>query len=295
MKNNDPMEKKILNEVEKLIKKMIPSDPTFAHYKKQCICCEKSGKRMNKEHIFPQWLLKKTNNMGNLLKTLHGDIPGKSFTIPLCEDCNSLLSEKLEAPVSLIFDNIENGKGFNDFEAEKIIQWMWKINGMAFWSVCNKGLTYGIDTLLTRVTEPICYPRSRISIAIGLIKNEFEDSVFSPVGIDSECFYSNVYVAGVFSKLSIIVFYSEFESLIDDFFWTVYTLSDYPIMTNPNNKIFPKISFRNGSEGICITKLLAGKNSKLETEHEKMAKKQIFNILYNARRIELLDKKEKDQ
>ena len=80
-----------------------PTTQSFSHFKHKCVCCEESGKEMSKEHLFPQWLLKMTNTEQDLFSSPYGKIPGISFTVPLCKECNSLLGTKLEAPVSKIF------------------------------------------------------------------------------------------------------------------------------------------------------------------------------------------------
>src|SRR6056297_886001 len=88
--------------------------------KKVCICCQEQGKPTNKEHIFPQWILRITNTFNNPIKGTAGAkrIPGKHCVILICEDCNSEFGRLLETPVSRIFRRIEAGKGFNDLEAE---------------------------------------------------------------------------------------------------------------------------------------------------------------------------------
>ena len=101
----------------------LPSEPSFHHFKNRCICCEESNKEMNREHIFPQWLLKMTNTEQDMFFSPYGKVPGKTYTIPLCKECNSKLGSELEVPVSKIFRSIEGGNGFNDYDAE-----LYKVN-----------------------------------------------------------------------------------------------------------------------------------------------------------------------
>ncbi|HHC6471091.1 TPA: hypothetical protein ACN359_004516 [Vibrio parahaemolyticus] len=71
-----------------------------------CILCTKvleSGNH-NKEHVIPNWILKKFNlhnetvNLPNGTKFKYGQ-----YVIPCCIECNSLLSEELEVPLSKAF------------------------------------------------------------------------------------------------------------------------------------------------------------------------------------------------
>lgn len=253
--------------------KYMPSEPTFTHFKAKCICCEQAGKLMNKEHLYPQWLLRITNCEKTLLSSPYGKVPGKQLTVPLCEDCNSKLGIDLEAPVSQIFSNLKMGLGFSDNDAELLVRWMWKFKGMFYWSICNDNWLYCNMKLKERVLEKIRSPRSRISIGISLIEDEFEKDKFgyAPIGMSSFTFWSNVYSVGVFSNISIVVFYSIFRPLINEEIWTVYTLSEYPMLVNQKKKIFPITFFKNGTLAVKTTKLLLGHKSRLEKLHEEMA------------------------
>lgn len=71
-----------------------------------CILCTKvleSGNH-NKEHVIPNWILKKFNlhnetvNLPNGTKFKYGQ-----YIIPCCIECNNLLSKELEAPLSKVF------------------------------------------------------------------------------------------------------------------------------------------------------------------------------------------------
>lgn len=248
-----------------------PSDPSFHHFKHRCICCEETGKEMNQEHLYPRWLLKRTHTEQDLFNSPNGKIPAISLTVPLCKDCNSQLGRELEKPVSLIFDSIENGNGFSDYDAELLVRWTWKINGMFYWSFCNENWKYGYITLKEHVLSRIVQPRDRISIAISLIEDSEEDFGSAPVGMDAVSFYSNVYGVGVFSKLCIVVFLSVFSDYFDTRLWTVYQLSKTPMVLNPKHRIYPKCGFKKGSEALGYVKSNFGNDSRLYNEHEKIA------------------------
>ncbi|NLF82775.1 MAG: hypothetical protein GX568_02175 [Candidatus Gastranaerophilales bacterium] len=254
----------------------LPSNPSFSHFKEKCICCEETGKRMNKEHVYPQWLLKRTKCEKIYMNSPYGKIPGDQLTIPLCEECNLKLGKQLEEPVSCIFEKIETGNGFNDFEADILVRWVWKIKGMFYWSICNKDWLYGYKSLGEHVLKPIEIHRSRISIGIALIEDAFENKDFgyAPIGLDSFTLWSNVYVVGVFSKISLVVFYTSMKDYINDNIWTIYTLSDFPLMLNPNKNTFPKVTFSTATRAVKITNLLLGHDTPIEKEHEKIALEQ---------------------
>ena len=248
-----------------------PSEPSLKHFKKKCICCEKENKPMSKEHIFPQWLLKMTGNNSINFNWIYGKIPAYNCTVPLCTDCNSILGQQLEAPVKTIFENIEKNEGFNDYDAELIIRWMWKVSGMFYWSICNDHWLYGYMRLFDKVLKPIDMPRNRLSLAISLIKDSYQDYGYAPIGLDSVNIYSNVLSAGVFSNLSIIVFYSFLEDYFDSDKWTIYNLSNYPFLSNSNYKIKPKTSFATADEAISYTIKNAGYGTPLFYAHENIA------------------------
>ena len=249
----------------------MPSDPSFKHFKKQCVCCQRTGQKMNKEHIFPQWLLNHTKARKDVLDWVYGKVPANQATVPLCEECNSQLGTELEGPVRDIFRKIESGEGFNDSDAELLIRWMWKIVGLFYWSICNDYWKYGYITLKEHVLSKIDMPRSRIAIAISLIEDPEEDYGSAPVGLDAFSFYSNIYAAGVFSKLCIVVFHSGFADYIDQEKWSVYQLSDYPMVLAPCNRVYPKTGFKTGSSAIRYMKLVFGNESAIFKRHEEAA------------------------
>lgn len=248
-----------------------PSEPSFSHFRNKCIVCECDDKEMSKEHIFPQWLLNRTNTRKDKINWLGRKVPASSCTIPICVDCNAQLGIELEGPVSKIFESIENGNGFNDCEAELLVRWLWKINGMFYWSICNENWKYGYNTLKERVLSPIESPRNRISIVISLIEDDKEDFGCSPIGLDTFSIFSNVFCAGVFSKISIAVIYSKFAEHVNKDKWSVYTLSSAPLLMNPNYRIFPKVDFKTGSEAVYYTKFFFGNDSIIHKEHESIA------------------------
>ncbi|USK98223.1 hypothetical protein [Bacillus tropicus] len=261
------------------------SNKKKALVKQLCICCKESGKSSNREHIFPQWLLKKTNTFYNPIRGTAGDkkITGNNCVIPICEDCNTTLGKKLEQPVSIIFENLESGKGFNDNEAELLVRWMWKITGMFYWiERANDVDNYGFINIRDRCTKNIGMPRDRISLAVSLIENERDEKFNqSPMGIDVIPEHSNILAAGVFNKVAIIVYYTKFEKLVPNIF-TKYKLSNLPILMNTNNRILPKRGFKTADEAVNKTYQIS--NGELLDAHKFEASKQFIDIIEAAKR-----------
>ncbi|CAI6035703.1 hypothetical protein PAECIP112173_00811 [Paenibacillus sp. JJ-100] len=261
------------------------SNQERALVKQLCISCTERGKKTNKEHIFPQWLLKKTNTFSNPITGTAGNkkIPGKHCVIPICEECNSELGRILELPVSKIFERIENNQGFNDFEAELLVRWMWKITSMFYWIERSKDEDdYGFVSVKDRCLKRIENPRERISIAISLIENEkdekYEDTA---MGIDVLPKYSNVLAAGVFNKTAIIVYYSKYDHLISNNF-TKYQLSSTPFLMNPEKRILPIMGFREPGE--AISKVISVVNGRLLLSHEYEAVMQLKQLTEEAKK-----------
>lgn len=241
--------------------------PSTKHLKDKCVCCEESGKKYSREHVFPKWLLEISNTKQAPFQWLCKPfITGQKCTIPLCIECNNTLGIELEDKVKDIFTNIELGNGFNDYEAELLIRWMWKIVGLLFRTVIP---TYSPNvTVKQHVLSQISQPRDRLSIAISIIKDGYVNYDFTPIGISSIGHYSSIYCAGILSHLSIIVLYTKFIDRIPNN-WGVYTLSKTPLMMNPNKKFYPPVGFENGNVATWKTKEAC--NIELQYFHNKCA------------------------
>jgi hypothetical protein len=80
---------------------------------KHCFICGASplNKEFNDEHVIPDWILRKYN-LHNRQITLPNlaYINYSQYKVPCCKECNSLLSQEFELPISKIID-----KGYNYF------------------------------------------------------------------------------------------------------------------------------------------------------------------------------------
>ena len=128
-----------------------------------CVFCGKKPQNKNKEHIFPQWLLKLTGfdqkkaSVGSNWKT------GKelvfntlSYTFPSCRSCNDEFG-KLEGKVKSIFDKLLFDLVVGVKELELLLDWFDKVRIGAWLGV--KYMNKDIFTM-----EPKYYISSRIGI-----------------------------------------------------------------------------------------------------------------------------------
>lgn len=229
------------------------------HMKEKCVGCNKKKVVFTKEHVFPKWLINKTSTDKTGIKWLDNSrkIPASSCTLPLCEDCNSKFGQKLEQPVSNIFDDLENGIPISDIEAELLVRWGWKTYGM-FWMALK-----GDDWIYTekynlreRVLSPIDKIRKDIVLAVSRIEEIDPFYGDAPMGIDSHNLIDAVFFSGVFNKIAIIISLREFQYMIPNNF-SIYNLKDLRIMNNSQKEFLPKIGFKDDTEAVGITKRIS--------------------------------------
>lgn len=208
---------------------------------------------MNKEHIFPQWLILRTGT--NKTGIRWGDKRGLSAlsaTFPLCMECNSEFGRELEEPTSKLFDDIEHGRGLSDEEAELLIRWLWKIQGLT-WIANHPNGKYTIKyTLRERVLFPIDEVRGQLILGIALYKNLHPDSTDLPMGIDSSTQVDAIFVSGVFSKIAIMVVRELFQSMIPSKF-ECYRLAPRRDQLCSGKLFFPPNSFQDDVEAVGET------------------------------------------
>lgn len=161
---------------------------------------------------------------------------------------------ELEAPVSRIFTDLEAGQGISDLEAELLIRWLWKFEGL-YWIFSHPQDKYTEKyTLRERVLHPIDDIRFELSLAISIVQDinpEFEDS---PMGLDSWNEHDATFVAGVFSRVAIMVLHQRFESDVPKEF-SLYRLKDRNAPDRAAKLFYPKTGFRTCVEAVGITRM----------------------------------------
>jgi len=121
--------------------------------KPACIFCGNPPQNKNKEHIFPEWLLKLTGydqkeaSVGSNWKTGKEIVFNtKAYTFPSCTSCNDKFG-KIEAQVKPIFDKLMSDQNVGVAELELLLDWFDKVRISAWLGVkyMNKDV-FGLDS-----------------------------------------------------------------------------------------------------------------------------------------------------
>lgn len=106
--------------------------------KPACIFCGNPPQNKNKEHIFPQWLLKLTDfdqkkaSVGSDWKAREELVFNiKSYTFPSCTSCNDEFG-KIESQVKPIFEKLMTNQDVDTSELELLLDWFDKVR-IAAW------------------------------------------------------------------------------------------------------------------------------------------------------------------
>jgi hypothetical protein len=212
---------------------------------------------MNKEHVWPEWLITKTRT--HLTEVRHS--PGKkvnprSMTVPLCVDCNSAFGETLENPMKKVLADLEAGLGLSDQQCSILVRWLWKLTGLAtFMNDPEMGYRDG-RTIRERVLSPLGTTREVITLAISLaevVDAKYKDE---PMGLDSKNLLSAVYVAGVFGRVAVMVVLREFDEEVPKSF-SLYHFSEEGAADRDAKLFFPKTGFKTCEAAVFETALSA--------------------------------------
>jgi hypothetical protein len=185
------------------------------HLKTRCAGCERASVPMNKEHVFPQWLILRCRAHQTGIRW--GDnpkLPALRATLPLCVDCNSVFGRELESPARATLDDLEARRGITDEQAELLVRWMWKIKGLA-WIANHPGGDYTKKyTLRERVIRPIDEIRGDIVFAAALVDALHPESTDLPMGMNVYTELDAVFVAGVFSRVAMMAVLASCEESV---------------------------------------------------------------------------------
>ncbi|MCC6144358.1 MAG: hypothetical protein IT368_11180 [Candidatus Hydrogenedentes bacterium] len=210
-----------------------------------------------KEHYWPQWLIRTTNTQKTGVRfTRDKRISPLALTIPMCDSCNSAFGRELEGPMAAILNDLESGRGISDTEAEIFIRWLWKFEGLA-WRANHPNDLYTLKyTVKERVLRAIDDIRQHLTLAVSLTETIEPDFGDSPMGLDSESTDSAVYVAGVFSRVAVMVLATKFSSSVPKNF-SLYKLADINAMDRGAKLFYPAVGFSNSVEAVGITRAAA--------------------------------------
>lgn len=95
-----------------------------------CIACGSTDRQITREHFWPQWLIAQARPLS--VRWRDKRVKPKSATVALCADCNAAFGRELESPVAKIFSDLQSGLGVSDFEAELLVRWLWKFEGLSW-------------------------------------------------------------------------------------------------------------------------------------------------------------------
>ena len=226
----------------------------LGQFKALCVGCRSSTNPKNKEHPFPKWLIKRTDTDKTGIKWLKGNrIPADQATLPLCIECNSAFGAELEAPMSRILEDIEAGEGLSDNEAELVVRWLWKIEGI-LWHVSNPFWNYShVYTLKDRVLKPLDGIREHLTLAIALCDKVDPSYGDAPMGLDSGHEVNSIFVSGVFSRTGMMVVLNDFAHLIPARFSKYELLPTRGGGTADAKLFFPPSSFASDAELVRVT------------------------------------------
>src|SRR5262249_2944928 len=187
--------------------------------KLRCAGCDRVGLRMTDEHFFPTWLIEYTEARNNGITWLgkEGINPARA-TMPLCRDCNNAFANTLEGPVSLIFRALEAGEALSDLDAELLVRWMWKFEGLQ-WHLLGRGDRARYTeryTLVERVTTPRAFEeiKPRLLLALAMCRANDDGFVDWPLGLDTMPGESALTMSGVFRRVAIITSLVDFADAI---------------------------------------------------------------------------------
>jgi hypothetical protein len=92
-----------------------------------CFLCTDENEVPTKEHIIPDWILRKYSLHNQTITLPNGTLfKYKDYVIPCCSSCNQLLNNAFETPISLIYE--KGIEGVKDYlingEATRVFCWL---------------------------------------------------------------------------------------------------------------------------------------------------------------------------
>lgn len=238
-----------------------------AKFRKQCAACDETRGEMTREHFYPMWLIERTQTFREgIAWGGKPNVPASAATVPLCHRCNRDFGRELESPMAQIFDDIEAGQGLSDHEAEIVIRWLWKFEGLA-WIFQNPRHIYTKKyTLRQRVLQPIDEIRGQLMLCVALAERrdpEFEEGA---LGIDSFNADNAIFVSGVFSRVALLVCLAELEEYVPAVL-SKYRLAPTRESASAQAKLFhPAIGIPTCSDAIAMMQGISPVLSRLHDE-----------------------------
>lgn len=261
--------------------------------KLRCVGCDRTGRLMTQEHFFPRWLIEYADAKRDGIEWLgrKGLNPEKA-TMPLCGGCNNAFANTLEGPVSAILRNVDSGEAISDLEAELLVRWMWKFEGLQWGLYAPPESRYTEKySLRDRITTSRAFNEIRPRLMLAMATCHANDTGFSdwPLGIDTPPGEDAITMSGVFRRTAVITSLVDFADAIPDVFGK-YVFAAEP--ADRNAKVFlPPCSFLTAAGAIQETKATA---LRLRLAHDQFGDSQrtrnersIFGFVPIRYRVEL--------
>lgn len=232
--------------------------------KLRCIGCNNVGTCITKEHFFPRWLIEYADvrrdgiswpRKEGLDWIENKNVNPDKAVVPLCDQCNEVFGRVLERPAAEIFRALDRGEGISDYDAELLVRWLWKFEGLQ-WGIFRDHNTQEYTTrysLRERVTTSKAFDEIRASLvlAVALANANDPDYVDWPMGLDTPMGGNAITMSGVFRRVALIVSLAEFADRIHPAFGK-YAFGQPP--SDRATKIFvPPCSFATARAAIGAT------------------------------------------
>lgn len=157
---------------------------------KVCIFCGKKPENKNKEHIFPQWLIKMTGfdkinaSVGSNWKTGKEIVINTlSYTFPSCSKCNDKFSI-LEGKVKFIIERLSKDEDVKGEELELLLDWFDKVR-IGAWL----GVKYMNKEVITLTPKYYINNRVRLKDRFLSITNTYkEEKILNWSGVNTLAF-----------------------------------------------------------------------------------------------------------
>ncbi len=209
--------------------------------KLRCAGCDRVGRPMTKEHFFASWLIEHADVQRDGIEWIgRKDLSPDKATVPLYDNCN----------------NAFGGEAINDVEAELIVRWMWKFEGLQWALYTGSGGTTKYS-LRDRIAEPHAFAEIRPMLLLAMATCHANDPGFDdwPLGIDTPPGEDAITMCGAFKRGAIVVSLTDFEGDVPNVYGK-YVFGSVP--SDRSKKVFsPPCSFLTANGAIDATKRVA--------------------------------------
>jgi hypothetical protein len=159
----------------------------------------------------------------------------------------------------------------SDLEAELLVRWMWKFEGLQ-WALATAGGSShqrysGRYTLIERVTQPAAFDEVRAELVLGIAMVNQNDPGFKdwPLGLDTPPGQNAISMSGVFGRIAMVTSLRQFIDAIDPAFGR-FSFGAAPV--DRDARIFEVArTFITANAAIAVTRETG---LRLMTAHERM-------------------------